>query len=318
VTPFSDFVEHSSLVCKRSRVLYVPTPKAACTSLKWLFATFEDAVVPPEQTACNLETRAMAIHFPGVNRVDRLIDLDTATRNEVLTGAEWVRLGVTREPCERILSGWINRQVLVPYGGPLGALLDVPEDAIAGRGAAPIDLRAGFRKFVLDLDKPGSLRYTDPHFVPQAEVLEIDRIAYTDLVDVKDLESFVARLRSSSARRQGLGSLPRVNLSPSFPVAAMYDRETVEVVQRLHAADYERFGYRVPEPDEAQPPVLLNPNELLMIRELRERAQRIEDLAALAQPQPQPGIRAASRHLVDAIERRLRYELRVRGYRGRR
>lgn len=312
----SDFVEHTSMVCRRSQVFFVPTPKAGCTSLKWLFAIHEDAVVPPEETLARLETRAMAIHDPSVNRVERLIDLDAATRSSVLTGEDWVRLATTREPCERILSAWVNRHLLVPYGGPLGALLDVPEATVTGRGAESIDLRAGFRRFVHDLDKAGSLRFTDPHFMPQVEVLEIDRIGYTDLVDVRDLEAFLARLRASSAGRAGLGPLPRVNLSPAFPLGAMYDHETLEIVRRVHAADYERFGYRVPEPDAAQPPVPLSPNELLMIRELRERAQRIDDLSMLGHRRR--GIRWATGNLVEAVGRRLKYELHIRGYRGRR
>lgn len=302
------------MVCRRARVLYVPTPKAACTSLKWLFANFEGNVVPPEETLCSLETRAMAIHSHETSRVDRLEEVDATTRNTVLTSSEWVRLGVTRDPCERILSAWVNRRLLVPDADSLSDVLALPESALEGRAAASIDIRDAFRGFVRSLEQPDSLLHTDPHFMPQATVIDIHRFPYTDVVDVRGLEGFLARLRSSSPHRAALGPLPRVNLSPSFPIRAMYDHETAEVVRRLHAADYERFGYSVLEPDSAQPPVLLSPNELIMIQELRERALRTRDLAMLGHRLR--GLRAASRNLVAAVDRKVKYELRVRGYRG--
>ena len=305
---FSRPVEELTLVCRRSKVLFVPTPKVACTSLNWLFARHEGVAGPPDSSPGEFPTREMTIHGQWVNRVTRLVDLGVRERNEVLQSPDWVRFCVTRRPAERVLSGWVNRCLLTPVDEPSVELLigaGGPDPSLVVPGGA--DLRVAFRRFVHSLRSRDSRWLEDRHFQLQSDFLEVERFPYTDIIDLGSLDDFLDELRRSHPSRRDLGSAERVNTSPSFPVAAMYDESTLAVIDEIYGRDHERFGYRQITVDPAQPVVTLSHNELAMIRELRERARRTVDLNA--QLGRVVGIKESSAAWYAAVRRRMAYEL---------
>jgi len=316
----NDFVEYNAVLCRASKVLFVPTPKVACTSLKWALAEWEGTLHDPSGSRNLSVTRDQTIHDPAVHGLERLFELAPADRTAVLESDEWFRFCVTRDPAARVLSGWVNRIVLQPVDDDRITVFNQPPDGPVD----PVDIRQPFRRFVRELARNGSIWLDDPHFTPQVALLAVDRIQYTSVVDLAGLTPFVQSLSTRSEAGRPFPSLRRANVTPTYPARSMYDAESAALVAQLYADDYRRFGYTPIEPDPSQPAVLIGENELRLLRESRERARRVEDLAAVLESEARrlriaESIKGSAHALAHALRRRVESEVRARrqrGYRG--
>lgn len=309
---YSRIVKWASVVCPKSQIVFVMTPKVACTTTKWALAELEGSLVPGAVSLYGESTRDQGIHDGKVNGLRPLGMLDQGTREAVLADPAWVRFCLTRSPYPRLLSAWVNRVLFRPIGATaLGQLSGVeldPDVSVPAEG--PVDVAQGFRAFVRSLEGENRELLKDGHFEPQVDFLDLDTFPYTHVLDLSGLDAFVEGLRASHPSRTSLRLGPPRNVSPSYPIGSMYDEQTIAVVNRLYARDIARFGYAEPTLTPNAPPVTVSRNEVLLYQGIRDRTERVLDLVGLERGTPaRLGIRGASRALATALKARLSHDI---------
>ena len=272
---FGEFAYWNAVLARRAKVLFVPTPKVACTTIKWALAsaelTLSSAIsVSPEPTT------DLTIHDPSVHGMGVLGLVSEDERREALTSPDWIRFCVTRSPYERIVSAWLNRVV---FGMPsaLSPILDEQFGSDRDYGSA-------FRRFVRRLeDDPAVL--ADLHFSAQGDVLEIDTMPYTHVLDLAGLNDFLVFLRSSGPHRERIVLGRSRNSSPRLDAERLYDSETAAIVDRVYISDFRRFSYPARVFADVAPPYPIAPNEFSLIEMMRDRADRFSDVFRLVDQQ---------------------------------
>ena len=107
--PFTRHLERSTIVLPEYRVLFVPVPKSAWTSMLRLL--LRPAGLTPESFVTSDKpevTLAMAIHDSRVwRRAGRaLMSVPADVRDRALTEDGWFRFSVVRDPATRLWSAW--------------------------------------------------------------------------------------------------------------------------------------------------------------------------------------------------------------------
>ena len=304
---FGEFAYWNAVLARRAKVLFVPTPKVACTTIKWALASAESTLssgisVSPEPTT------DLTIHDPSVHGMGVLGLVSEDERQEAFTSPDWIRFCVTRSPYERIVSAWLNRVV---FGMP--SLLS---PAMGEQFGSDRDYGTAFRRFVRRLsDDPVVL--ADTHFSAQGDVLEIDTMPYTHVLDLAGLNDFLVFLRSSGSHRERIVLGRSRNSSPRIDVERLYDSETAAIVDRVCASDFRRFSYPARVFADVAPPYPIAPNEFSLIEMMRDRADRFSDVFRLVDQQRrqisrQSGGRYGAGQLAAAAVQRAKQIRRVR------
>ncbi len=291
----------NTVLARKAKVLFVATPKVACTSLKWALATAEGTLSTgisgtPEPTI-DLTIHDFSVHGMGVLGL-----VDEAERVEAFTSPDWIRFCVTRPPYERLVSGWLNRVV---FGMP-SAL----SPGLSAQFGSERDYGEAFRRFVRRLAEDKVLS-ADSHFAPQVDLLEVDSFPYTHVIDLAGLNDFLEFLRSSGPNRSGIVLGRSRNPSPKLDIERLYDSTTTAIVDRFYAEDFRRFSY--PQRSFASEPASypIAPNEYSLIEMMRDRADRFAEVFTLVEQQRrqvklQRGGRYGMHEVVGAATRRLR------------
>ena len=298
---FGEFVYWNAVLARRAKVLFVPTPKVACTTIKWALASAELTLssgisVSPEPTT------DLTIHDPSVHGMGVLGLVSEDERQETFTSPDWIRFCVTRSPYERIVSAWLNRVV---FGIP--SLLS---PGLGEQFGSDRDYGTAFRRFVRRLsDDPVVL--ADTHFSAQGDLLEIDTMPYTHVLDLAGLNDFLVFLRSSGPHRERIVLGQSRNSSPRLDAARLYDSETAAIVDRVCASDFRRFSYPARVFADVAPPYPIAPNEFSLIEMMRDRADRFSDVFRLVDQQRrqisrQSGGRYGAGQLAAAAVRRVK------------
>ena len=97
-----------ALVATSLKVLYLPTPKAACTTIKTMLATAAGTHRPDmaDRLAIMHVSRAQTIHHPAVHGLTRFADLPEREQREILSSPEWIRIASVRDHVSRAYSSW--------------------------------------------------------------------------------------------------------------------------------------------------------------------------------------------------------------------
>lgn len=238
--------ERRTMLLPRRRIVYVPTPKSGCTSMLWALAGVAGCV--PEQfhrSVSGQVTPSMTIHD-----LDRWRDkykwaeLTETEREQFAADPDWLRFTIVRDPAPRLWSAWQSKLLLrePDYAAAYGTERWFPR-----RPDEPADVIAAFREFVHTLDDTD--RPSDAHWAPQTRVLEAaPPLTHIGRIERMDETIDVLR-RHIGGRAASRVRVPRENggLLPYTP--AVYDADTVQIVNRLYAEDFERFDYRPLEPE---------------------------------------------------------------------
>ncbi|KAA0083030.1 glycoside hydrolase family 99-like domain-containing protein [Trinickia soli] len=240
--------------CYRSehhKLVYVATPKVACTSLKWWFATivgYADAlrgIVDSAESDPDLVVHESHKVAPGVTGLDESNLLDA------LTSDSYFRFAVVRNPYKRIFSAWQSKLLLRE---PLQASrytqfgffnLPVTEES---------DIAPAFEAFLEHLIQEEAPSFWDQHWTPQAGLLRPDIIKYSKIARIEESESLVLSLgawlgdAASNPFRQR-----RANESLIPYKRAFLTERSAHLIRALYAVDFESFGYddRPPEGNES-------------------------------------------------------------------
>jgi hypothetical protein len=277
---FAHHVESRTVVLAELRVVFLPVPKAGCTSLLWLLA--ELAGLPADRFARSEgpePSAALTVHDTGLWPADRLLgSYAGAERERVLTEPGWLRFAVVRDPAPRLWSAWQSKLLLreprfAEAYGDRPWFPRVPE--------RPSDLVEDFRAFVAAV---GRGEAEDVHWSVQHDL--VAQLPLGHVGHVERLGETVTRLRAHVARA-GLRPWPaeprRENRSPLPPAPHAYDPAAAAVLGERHAADLEAFGYAPPVTAERADPVAIGAWERRACAALPAVRATIDDRARLGQ-----------------------------------
>lgn len=235
-------MRYASFVCAQHRLLYIETPKAACTSLKWVMA--ELAGKTPVLTAMGFETQLeMTIHFRDIHPLPALTDLPRREAEQVLKGDGYLRFCAVRNPYTRLIAAWSNkiRQIEPGYGETCAAIRVFHGDR--GVQRAP-----SFREFALWVVSTCDPDASDGHWRPQFNLLHPQIIDYDFVLKTESLGADLQKVFDASptlqrADARSMLSRFRYNESLPFAQANLYDEDLARRVASYYKDDFEVFGY---------------------------------------------------------------------------
>lgn len=236
--------EHAVLrtvVLPNRKALFVPVPKAGCTSLLWLIAEiagFKEARF--HRSSGREVSQEMTVHDVNLWGARFLWkDLSPQARDEIAADDSWFRFTTVRNPASRLWSAWQSKLLLreSPFVQRFGTsrwFPRVPE--------SPDDVLEDFRRFVEALSQPVESRPVDVHWAPQTDILQ----PAPPLTFVGRVESMT---ETTDTLRDVLGPVAdrfrprRENSSLLRYDPAMFDEASVDAINTLYARDFEEFGY---------------------------------------------------------------------------
>lgn len=259
------------------RLLYVATPKVACTSIKWWFAELLGVKEVIEQSANSVESDPeLVVHDSFARVVEEFTGANKAGLFDALSSPEYFRFCLVRNPFTRIFSAWQSKWLL---GEHLQARFcpGMEGQAVVESAAGIRNSFEGFLRFLDSLTGEGDW---DVHVAPQVWLLEPERIAYQMVVHIEDPSALVQTLAAQVGpgfRDPLSGSRANVSLLPYS--ASWISDESAELIRTLYARDFEVFGYDMAVPAGA---AALSDDALVMalrsIKLIRGRNARIGDL----------------------------------------
>jgi hypothetical protein len=238
-----EHLETRTLVLAEHKLLYLPVPKTAWTSMLWLVA--ELAGIPEERFYRSLKsevTNSLSNHDMKTwgEHGRRLTDLSPEDRERALNEDGWLRFSVVREPAERLWSAWQSKLLMreptyVRWFGVASWFPRIPETAD--------DVLTDFRTFVGVLaEKFAKGEFRDPHWRPQHDLVDslpINHIGYVDRLD-ETVATLREHVGDHPAFAHGLRRENRMLLR-YHPV--VYDAAAATTVREVFAGDVERFGF---------------------------------------------------------------------------
>jgi hypothetical protein len=228
VLAFADHVRSHTVVLPQQRVLYLPMPKAACTSVLWALA--ELAGMTPEDfdgSTLPEPSAALTVHDMNAWAPDHRF----SHYEGEMQG--WLRFTVVRDPWHRLWSAWVSKLLLreprfVAQYGRQPWFPREPEDAAA--------IVEDFRRFVAAV---GAGEAEDVHWAVQHDLSS--QLPLTHVGRAERLGDTMRLLYEHVGTEPAPAS--RRNASPLALPPDAYDAEAAETVRRAYAADFEAFGY---------------------------------------------------------------------------
>ena len=236
--PFARHVLERTVVLPEQRIVFLPTPKAACTNLLWTLAGL--AGLPADRfDASPLPEVSPALTVHDMNLwpdEHRLIRYDEAERARLLGEDGWLRFSLVRDPAPRLWSGWQSKLLLreprfVEAFGEAPWFPRVPW--VAG------EIVVDFRAFVAAL---AGGEGEDVHWGVQHEL--VSQLPLTHVGRVERIEETLALLEAHAGVELGPGR--HENRSPLSLPPGLYDEASVAILRKRHRADYDAYGYDPP------------------------------------------------------------------------
>lgn len=279
--PASATIARSALVVPNLKILYSPTTKVACTTIKWMLAEAAgtlntDAI--PRLLAASLH-RSQTIHNRHVSGLQRLNDLPQQQIDEILSSPEWIRMAALRDPVARAYSAWENR-IFMRAQGRISGGFDLVPDVLT---EDCINMTASFALFAKSLHDHTEAFMHDHHFVPQSQVVRKALINYDMLVRIDEpggIDSIAALLRE----RAGKDIQPRRhNESIGVPLDRVCDQPTAARLMQVYSADYDTFGLPRREFANTVEPYVLSASETQLVALVRQSVERVTSVSRAAQ-----------------------------------
>ena len=266
-----------TLVAPSLKIMYTPTPKVACSTIKLMLATAEGTHrtdLIDRITSANV-SRQQTIHNPAVNGLPRLVDLRRREIDNIFSSPDWVRVAALRDPIARAYSAWENRIFLRPPGVTERAVELAHDVIVDGR----IDLAASFALFTQMLAGQGEVFMNDHHFLPQTHIVRTDAINY-DMLIRTDRKGDLDRLAEVISERSGKSIQPlRLNEGMRIDLTKLCDAGTANLLAAIYHTDYEAFGFDRREFAPTVEPFLLSQSETRLVLQTRAVMERLLSLS---------------------------------------
>ncbi|MDP2902809.1 MAG: sulfotransferase family 2 domain-containing protein [Methylovulum sp.] len=230
---------YATFVGDRSNYVFVETPKAACSSLKWVLADLEMRQVTPRQMG-NESVASMVIHDRGSHNIKNIMQQSEAERTRLLTSNNVVRFCVVRNPYARIVSAWADK-IRQKEPGFKRFWQIVAKHCNSDPQQFPSFPQ--FVNWVVETQKPDAC---NPHWRPMAYLLLPELFNYTHVLHTEnlavELQSVLDRI---APKRNAMALLKKHITNESLPVdwQTCYDAETAKRVFSFYKEDFESYGY---------------------------------------------------------------------------
>jgi hypothetical protein len=287
-----------SVVLPELRLLFLPVPKAGCTTMLLLLAELAGLKAETFERSARPEVSpALAVHDMSLWRPEhRLAHYDGHRRAEMLAADDWLRFAVVRDPRTRLWSSWQSKLLLREprFADAFGS-----EPWFPRVPQRPSDLVEDFRAFITAIGEGGA---EDVHWASQAALTR--RLPLTHIGRVERLDATLALVREHVA--SAAASPASANVSAIALPRGAYDDDAAAVLRRCFRADFDAFGYddRVDDIGVDQDEWELRVAEALPgVRTSIEHSRRIGELHRIAERRAQR-VHAAHRRLQELGARR--------------
>ena len=297
--PFAGFL----LVAPSLKIMYCPTTKVACSSLKMLLAKASgsydqsrlDRLISPHMA------KSQTIHELGVNGLTKLIDMPAKQVDEILHSPEWLRVYATRDPLSRAYSAWENRIFSRAPGTPESAIRLCQDQLVDGC----INVTESFALFAKMLAERTNDFMEDHHFLPQSHIVHPDKFEYNMTARVENADE-MQKLVDEINRRAGTSlSLERHNVGFGIKLDQVCDQHTANRLQAVYQMDYEAFNFSTREFPASVQPLILSKTETAMLRAFRASIERLQSVSFTARSLT--GFRFGWRQIYKSIVRKISF-----------
>ena len=297
--PYAGFL----LVAPKLKVMYCPTTKVACSSIKTLLAkasgTYNQARL--DQLIAPHIARSQTIHDIGISGLTKLIDMSASEVDEILNSPEWLRVYATRDPLARAYSAWENRIFSRAPGTPDIVNELCQDQMVDGR----INVTASFAHFAKMISEQTDEFMTDHHFLPQAHIVHPDKFNYNMVARVEQ-PAEMQRLVDEVNRRAGTSlTLERHNVGFGIKLEQVCDQHTANRLQAVYEMDYESFKFETRAFPATIEPLILSATETAMLRGFRASIERLQAVSFTARSLT--GFRFGWRQIYKSIVRKLSF-----------
>ena len=236
------------IIVEELRLAYVPVPKAACTSLRWLMADLiglpaESFENPAKFRATQGQTIQNVHNWPSQYVIQRA---DSGWLAEVVEDDSWFRFSVVRDPARRLWSAWQSKLLLrqPEFVNKFG-----DEPWFPGVPSSPEEVIENYEPFVLALDNEDEeQRPYNLHWGLQTGVLGDALPALNHVGRVEAIGDTLGLLGEHVAQfGLELPPMRRENVTPLPYPDGLLSEETVRIIREYCAPDYRAFGYAEPE-----------------------------------------------------------------------
>lgn len=260
----------------RYKIFYVSTPKVACTSLKWWFASLEGKVKQLRSLTDSAESDPdLIIHGNSFQRLaPHVTGLGADDIEQTLESDAYFKFAIVRNPYKRIFSAWQSKLLLQE---PLQVAPYKSFEFFNHSLRNAHDIALAFEGFLEHLANNEAPSYWDLHWTPQVNLLRPDLIDYSKVFKIEQAQDLGVALTewvgeyipSPFAGRRANESL--IPYLPEFVTP-----RSAALIKMLYAQDFETFGYDLepPESKDAFSPEQLDV-ALKAIRSIRARHQRL-------------------------------------------
>ena len=273
-----EYLSDNFFVSKEHKLIYIATPKVACTSLKWWFA---DLVGSSEKLK----------HYKGSDESDPdLIIHDifhkiapdvTGLPPDVLAGLfkadDFFCFAVVRNPYERVFSAWQSKLLLRE---PLQIKPYIDHDFTTLPITSISDITQAFQGFLEFVTKHEDTEYMDVHWTPQGDLLRPDLIPYSEIIQIENHARLKGVLQSHLGQTTSY-PLDQYSTNKSLiPFSSVFFTDhSIRLIREFYADDFALFKYDTEMPENkrtfsgAESDVIINAVHLI-----RARHQRMNEI----------------------------------------
>lgn len=235
-------LQWNSYRSERHRLLYVSTPKVACSTLKWWFASLEGYAHALEASTVSSESDPeLVVHDVFHKVAPHVTGLPLEQLTEALSSPAYFRFALVRNPFKRVFSAWQSKILLRE---PLQIVHYRDQDFIDHPIESAQDIAAAFEAFVEHLAAKEAPHYWDHHWTPQSSILRPDLIDYSMISKIEEPQEISeALVRWLGAGAPDPFSTRRANESIIPYLSQMLTPRSVNLIRELYERDFEVFGY---------------------------------------------------------------------------
>lgn len=275
----------ATYVLPERKLVFVSTPKAACTSIKWMLADLQG--IDPTKFRSSLSgetTRATTIHqhrWIWGPDTPRLRDLSEVQLAEITPENGWFMFAMTRHPGVRLWSAWQSKFLLreprfrVQFRNEswLPRIPDSTDDVIEDWETFVRAVAANKRAAVMK----------DVHFRPQAALLNIGVTPYDRIYDTSEFRQMRADVRAHLEGQGWTGELnnQRSNETPLPALTRAFPQHVLNTIAKIYADDFVKLDYDGPLPPKLRSEDYSS-DLLAATGIIAERGERIGDLSRRA------------------------------------
>ncbi len=235
-------LDYASYVLRDLSLVYVETPKVACTSFKHSIAALSGIDFRSMQhTKMAAKTPALVIHDRQLFDVPTLSQLSAGELAAILNSSSYLRFCLVRDPFRRLASAWADRVLCrsISPKAPILRHLDFPRYRADWRY-----LHALFAEFVDHLYRVEFPKFTNHHWQLQHQLLLPGVLNYNLVIKLEDLSRDVTQLvRHIEAHGVAWPGLARLNDTPFHFGTSLYTPTVARKVIEMFEEDFDAYGY---------------------------------------------------------------------------